>query len=47
MRYCQKERIPRILNYLMKMDQRDFHRTKMATAADIKYSIRKWGFQTI
>jgi len=29
----------------MKMEQRDFHRTKMATVAHIEYSIRKWGLK--
>jgi hypothetical protein len=27
----------------MKMKQRDFHRTKIATVAHTEYSIRKWG----
>jgi hypothetical protein len=26
----------------MKMEQRNFHRTKLVTVAHIKYSIRKW-----
>jgi hypothetical protein len=41
--FCQKVRIPRIPNYLIKMDHRNFHRTKMVTVAHTKYSIRKWG----
>jgi len=41
--FCHKLSIPRIPNYLMKVKQRDFQRTKMATVAHIEYSITKWG----
>jgi len=40
--FCQKVRIPRIPNYLMKIDQRNFHDIQKRRQFLAKYSNRKW-----